>query len=592
MAVSRDISQTKNGRFRLPAALYALCASIFFILPGAAQTPVYPIEIQNITFSGGIGRGPTSAGSDYLQDYYYRGYGLPGTTITLTASMDTGSGFTSAMHGAVQFTVTYTGGTTNSFTVTMPSGSHTATAEIPYNFTGIAPNNTGKWTYTVTASAGDYAAAVPTINLPSGCVSFIYWNDANKNAANHIDSAVPGTPQPTVTQTSTTLFWAPVDTTTTDGTHYGSDFYEYRIYYRKQGTSIYKQWNGVNDTALRGLTANPFPAPTSDAVNHFAIPSTLSVGWKYTTISSLQLFTAYEYYIVAADIFGNETPLTSAGSAAAPLGVATLPLNLQASISDGITSYSDFSTLNTSGFPPSPPLRPLRAVNTRVDIYTITTQSQPDKCVIWFAPYSATITAPLVTGTLEPNDGPAASGGLDADIDSVTAVRTGSNKWTAYLPTTPSAGKNQIIKEGTYVRFEVQLFSKGIATFVDRDSSDTATTPWDYYVGTPAVKVSYPTRILNNVLTSANPTAYPAYYLTEDAYVTIKVFDIKGRPVVTILDSAFRRGGISIKENGWDGSNKANRKIGIGLYYMHFRAKSASNGKVILDDTKKVVMKH
>ena len=74
--------------------------------------------------------------------------------------------------------------------------------------------------------------------------------------------------------------------------------------------------------------------------------------------------------------------------------------------------------------------------------------------------------------------------------------------------------------------------------------------------------------------------------------MTIKVYDIKGRPVTTVLDSAFRRGGINIKERGWDGSNKSNKKIGVGLYYMNFRAKSAANGREILNDTKKIVMRH
>ena len=100
----------------------------------------------------------------------------------------------------------------------------------------------------------------------------------------------------------------------------------------------------------------------------------------------------------------------------------------------------------------------------------------------------------------------------------------------------------------------------------------------------------WPTRVLNNVITDKNPRAYPAYYLSDDAYVSIDVFDIKGRKVRVILDKAFRKGGQNIKEDGWRGDNKSRRKLGVGLYYMHFKAKRASDGKVILDSFKKVVV--
>jgi hypothetical protein len=100
----------------------------------------------------------------------------------------------------------------------------------------------------------------------------------------------------------------------------------------------------------------------------------------------------------------------------------------------------------------------------------------------------------------------------------------------------------------------------------------------------------WPVRILNNVITKKNPVAYPSYYLSDDAYVTIRVFDIKGRQVATLLDNRYRRGGQNIKERGWRGDNKAQRKLGVGLYYIHIRAKRVSDGKVILNKFRKVVM--
>jgi flagellar hook assembly protein FlgD len=103
------------------------------------------------------------------------------------------------------------------------------------------------------------------------------------------------------------------------------------------------------------------------------------------------------------------------------------------------------------------------------------------------------------------------------------------------------------------------------------------------------VLAPWPTRILNNVITDKNPTAYPAYYLSDDASVTITVYDIKGRPVSTILDKAPRKGGQNIKENGWRGINKSGKKLGVGLYYIHFKA-TRGDGKVILDKFAKVVI--
>ncbi len=109
-------------------------------------------------------------------------------------------------------------------------------------------------------------------------------------------------------------------------------------------------------------------------------------------------------------------------------------------------------------------------------------------------------------------------------------------------------------------------------------------------ITTPTTFTPWPTRVLNNVLTEKNPICYPSYYLSDDAYVTIKAYDVKGRPVATLIDNGFRKGGQNIKEGGWSGDNKARKKLGVGLYYLRFEAKRASDGRVILNQTEKVVM--
>ncbi len=95
---------------------------------------------------------------------------------------------------------------------------------------------------------------------------------------------------------------------------------------------------------------------------------------------------------------------------------------------------------------------------------------------------------------------------------------------------------------------------------------------------------------MNNVITDRNPLAYPSFYLSDDAYVTIKAFDIKGRPVATLLENAFRKGGQNIKEGGWGGTNRSGKKLGPGLYYINIKARRQSDGKVILNANEKVVV--
>jgi len=535
------------------------------------SAPFYPVRVTNIRFINGIGRGPTSSGTDNLP-VYYRGYGLPGTLVEITADMNNGS-WGAPMYGDVQFTVSYTdGANTGTFKVTMPSGSYTAVTTLPFdagsgfNNGWITAGTTEAWTYSITAVTGDYAGA-----LSSAVSGSINW-DRND------PPYVPGTPAISVNQvvisaTSVTLYWTPYSTVSTG---VDQDFYEYLIYYREENTSSFKQWNSSHDSTLGGISNNPAATPTSDTTRHFDIN-----GWKYTTIPNLKLFTGYEYYITAVDVFGNEISETDAGPAAGLRQIRTLPLQIEALITDGITTHTDFTDLT------NPALRTLREANTRVDIYTVSSVTQPDECIIWFARTLAPAadTDNMVTPLSTINTA------MGADLDSVAAVRIGPNIWSAYLPTIPSDGKNVIIENGNSVRFIVELKNRGISTFVDKDSGDDANnSEWTYAIGTPVKFKPWPVRILNNVITDKNPKAYPSYYLSEDAYVSIKIYDIKGRPLNVLLDKAFRRGGLNIKENGWVGNNKSGRKLGVGLYYVHIKAESASSGKTILDTFKKVVM--
>ncbi len=145
------------------------------------------------------------------------------------------------------------------------------------------------------------------------------------------------------------------------------------------------------------------------------------------------------------------------------------------------------------------------------------------------------------------------------------------------------------------MRFIIESSLSGISSFTDYETElspgqDPNDDEWTFSLSTPATLTPWPTRILGNVITKDSPLCYPAYYLTDDAYVTIKAYDIKGRSVATLLDSAYRRGGMNIKEGGWGAINRSGKKLGVGLYYIHFKASRSSDGKTILNKFSKVVV--
>ena len=171
----------------------------------------------------------------------------------------------------------------------------------------------------------------------------------------------------------------------------------------------------------------------------------------------------------------------------------------------------------------------------------------------------------------------------------------GPNQWNAYIPDT-----SPLIDVGKNTGFILELIRGGVKSYADHNSEledpaiPATVTPndyeWAFTISSAPKFTPWPTRILNNVITNKNPVAYPSFYLTDDAYVTIKAYDIKGRVVDTLLDKGFRNGGQNIKEGGWRGSNRSGKKLGPGLYYINIKARRASDGRVILNENEKVVV--
>ena len=262
--------------------------------------------------------------------------------------------------------------------------------------------------------------------------------------------------------------------------------------------------------------------------------------------------------------------------------VTTSPTEISASITDGKTEYA-FSQFETTPAVINAANRPVNKTSIRVRTYIVSTGDQPDSVNIILAQDngSGSTGSDLYVGGAIP---------LSTTItyERIACSKSAPNTWQAYIPS-----GNQFLVEGQFCRFIIESIRGGTPTYSDTDSiTDGNPNNYEYtfMVQTNTNFQPWPTRVLNNVITDKHPIAYPSYYLSADAYVTITVHDIKGRPVATLIDSGFRKGGQNIKEGGWTGDNKSRRKLGVGLYYIRFEAKRASDGKIILNETEKVVI--
>jgi hypothetical protein len=293
------------------------------------------------------------------------------------------------------------------------------------------------------------------------------------------------------------------------------------------------------------------------------------------------------------DVFGNEVantnylyipnvpPTPDYGTA------STVASTINVSISDGITRYEDKSFTDD----PLASARPLRKTAIRISMFIVGVDALPDEVNIIGIPNVADPSADgsvVLAGALDPADEGTA-------YFRYSGLKVGPNQWNAYIPDT-----SPLINVGQNTGFILELVRGGVKSYADHNSEledpavPATVTPndyeWTFTISSAPQFTPWPTRILNNVITDRNPLAYPSFYLTDDAFVTIKAYDIKGRVVDTLLDRGFRKGGQNIKEGGWRGSNRSGKKLGPGLYYINIKARRASDGRVILNENEKVVV--
>lgn len=543
------------------------------------------IDVTNITYINGGG----------VDSPFYRSVNLPGTEIRLTAVIHNVSGSVTdnTMKGNTTFTIQCrnnvnadVGGT---FTVTISDGDTIGTATIPHPDNAgveLPDYTTGRYYYVVTGiSGGAYDNDQNTSGEISQTAVDLFWD--NNDPPGETDGVAPGTGNTDFTTctydsntaVSLTISWTPLDH---NPPCYDGDFYSYRIYFKKSSDTV---WSML-DRTVDGYGLN-----VGDTYNLGSITQNTAV------IDGLDPFTSYDYYLTAIDVFGQEVDTSVSGlwDAAHGGGAAddydtrmTDPTTVSVSITDGITRYDDayFQTAaELAATFPDATLRPLRKSAIRIDIFWASSQGEPDGVYVVLGNY--------IYGAA---DGPAndlfSLGSLTpAVIDRIKCSKTAPNTWTAYIPS-----ERTYLVTSAQLKFIVESVDSGFSSFVDHDedfagmAGDTNNWEWTFSVANPPDFKPWPTRMLNNVITDDNPRTYPSYYLTDNAYVTITAYDIKGRPVAVLLENAWRPKGQNIKEDGWAATNKNKKKLGVGLYYVRIRAKRASDGKILIDKFSKIVV--
>jgi len=565
----------------LPACSFTVTASLLNTL-GTTGTNTFRIRASMATAGGPVGStntvvldcdevevtGISFVNGGGLDSPYYRSTNIPGTEIVVTARMRY-SGSAAMVGNTTIRILNYTDSTY--IDVIILSGASSGTATVPYP-TGAGlptvPPGTGTIQNYYRADSiigGSYGGDITEgqnvytrINQPVVGSVYIYWDNG----------AFPwwtNTPFTTWGSASTTAYsitfnWTGFASLTAPN----QDFSSYRIYFKEQPATVYQ----MIDKTTSG----------------YASLGTCST--DTATITGLIPLTNYDYYITAIDVFGQEVPITQALPAGAVAQIATLASTITVTISDGITTYEN----NSFTIPPAvddPTVRSLRKTAIKVKVFIVAAGDLPDIVNLIVAKNTTTplVAGGAIVGTLTLND--------PDGYYRISTLKTGANEWTGFIPDTNPL---MVVGGPPYVQFLIESIKNGVASYADNDS-ETETPPGDpnnypftFAITSQPTFKPWPTRILNNVITDKNPRAYPAYYLTDDAYVSIIVYDIKGRVVKTLLDKAYRSGGQNIKEDGWQGDNKSNKKVGVGLYYIHFKGERVSDGKVILDSFQKVVM--
>ena len=589
------------------------------IYPTATNSPFTPystlcgkLEIYDMEFRNG------DAGQSTIADkkpYYYRNIYTPGTQVRFgsqvkfrinASAFDYRNPIPASGSGTITFGYNYgTGPITTTIPVTFPGTGagwsewadiiNPTDAYVPLGNTQLTvivtpPPPTFYYVTKIVGNMGNRAGFFGgegqyiSVRIEQTSPTRIYWDNEDppgSETGKFTSWVSTGTPKPETTggkssgTYSVELKWTNIPMSAHPSRPDG-DFYTYRIYYRTTGSQI---WSVID----RNTSASPL---------HTALGNDTTNTYKLTKL--LPMF-SYEYYLTALDIWGNETKLANrshGGSAGAPwhaIGIPAAAFSVE--ISDGYGD-KDFGLTKTHKYDDadfdtdSPPFtnisdRQLFPSAIKVDVL-IENSGQPDQMSIILKDF--TVPGDFVTsGVLNGTEG--------TNYYKIPLSKVASNRWQGFIPS-----ENPLIAQKKRCRFILEAVKSGGKIYMDYDiHKDTIPNPnnypWTFEITNSIANTKpWPTKVLNNVITDKNPVSYPSYYLTDDAYVTIIAYDLKGRSVAMLLDNVPRPKGQNIKENGWHGTGKTGKKLGVGLYYVHIKAVRQSDGKVLIDKYNKVVM--
>ena len=607
----------------LPAELYSPLSPPS---PYIAQITCDKFIITNMKFSGGGGASPP----DTPTDTYIRSINIAETKISVRAILQYSNTPQTTGSGTITLGYNYGSGlqtTPIPITFTLSSDGWSNEVEIINPAYGdVTPGTTRPISgnvYEITSILGSGGGVFGGVgqNLPGKIVQSatsavtIYWENRDPPGQNAGGTFI-GTSQFTdwisadPGSNSITLRWRPLDDYGPAITAKNLDFDTYRIYYKPTESTVWSfidKYTSTTDTSILSLGNINGSIEASGTYT--------GVYTKIYRIDNLHSMYSYDYYLTALDKFGNETLLANRSFGLGdqkvpnPYGtVTTNPGKYVVKISDGITTYDDrrneFEDVtpdNISGTSIgslNPLSRPLRDSAIKVEVEIAGSgNKQPTQLNIILrefesAPFFPDVFYDLIGKNLR--DDP--TGVYEYDSAAlcfrIPLSRVSPNRWQGFIP-----DGNRFIVNNGFCMFILETVIDGVPSYTDYDTTlDTSSQlnpnnyPWTFSIKVPPNIKPWPTMVLNNVITDKDPVAYPAYYLTDDAYVTITAYDIKGRVVAVLLDNAPRKKGINIKENGWRGTNRANRKLGVGLYYVRIKAVRQSDGKVLIDKYNKVVM--
>ncbi len=495
--------------------------------------------------------------------YFVRSVNVSGTRLSLAT--------TAAMTGTVNFSVDDSLG--NSYAVQVNNGASSGAVDLGATPTAVqVPDATNvNVTYEVqSVTGGAYGNTNPANgqNVPARISNSgghaCRWENHHPPGDQGPPFTAEVLPVPT-TAISFTLNWTALSTA---APNYDADFDTYRVYFRKTSDPTWVILDRSTNASLGNIATNSFTVG--------------GIGQE------LEPLTQYEYQVSAVDVFGNEV----LGDLITPLPInriaGTVTTNAEqvtASITDGISAFSNDHFDDTN-----PASRPVRKTAIKVTVRIFTAGAIPDSVRIIVANNDSDLGpgAPQY-GITSTNDDILT---LPADQRwSIPCARKGANTYEGFIPS-----EHPLMTLGTNIRFIVETSEGGTPTWNDHTPDpappgDWQSDEWRFRVAQKALFIPWPTRVLNNVLTSRMPCCFPAYFLVADALVTMKVYDAKGRVIATLADRMYRPGGQNIKDMGWCGRNKDNRRVGPGLYYIHIKAVTIGN-KTILDKMMKVVVAH